>query len=233
MLRGLVAAALAVLALLTAVLAGLGVAGGRRLLAHHDRYQDRRWPRVPLSAEFPRLRTGDLVLFGAATASPVTPLFTQTFFSHAGVILVRGGRVFLSEAQRGIEVVPGHRLAVGGDESPFLARARFYRGSVYVARRRAPLGAAAAARLEAAAAAARGCPYPSTARIALSALGVPARGRHCFQHVAALLSAADAAAGLSAAGPVGACRAVCALPGGPQYGEAVLLDYDLGAAAEI
>ena len=195
-------------------------------------------PRACLSALYARLDTGDLVFF-RTSAGATTAGLCQLPYSHGAVVLREGPLVYLSECQPCTALMPDPGapgadlfLPEGACLTPFLPRARYYRGAVFVARRLRPLPAAAAEAMKQAgegAAAAR-APYPGLGALALAAaFGLPARGRHCFQHVAHVLEAGGvrlpAPAGRLGVVEVG--RAVSALPGGGEYAPAAELVWDL------
>jgi hypothetical protein len=194
-----------------------------------------RRPRASLTEEYESLQTGDLVFF--RTAHPVTTAsLTKAPFSHAGVVLREGGLVYFSETTGGSDYMPQEGggeafLPAGAVVAPLLPRLKNYRGSLYLAKLRAPLGPEAEAALKdaAEAAAAAQVPYPGGLQFLVElVLGAKAAaklgGRHCFAHSTYLLEAA----GVLTPGELGevggagleGCRAFQALPekeGGPYF----------------
>jgi hypothetical protein len=214
-----------------------------RLLEYNTMFGAVRAPRAKISDLYPTLKTGDLVFFVATTHSPSNSVLTQTFFSHAGVVLREGELVYLSEARAALERAPGSRgpRPNGANITPLLARLKCYTGDYYALLLSRPLDwrreealKATAERLRA-----RGYPYPSVAQMLLGLVGRKTEARHCFQHVAHLLDGAGLAprgrpAPLAAAGFLEVARAVCALPGlrlagGYAYSPPVQILYDIGA----
>lgn len=243
------AVALAALVVLVVVLAvAFAFIGIYRLAEYNAKYSTVRAPRYRLSEVYPRLKTGDLVLFVATTHAPANSMLTQTFHSHAGVLLREGELVYVAEAQPALELMPDPgrpgadiRMRHGADITPLLTRLKYYTGDYYVLRLARPLGPAAEEALKREAEHLRraGPPYPSAWQILLGVLGRKTRSRHCFQHVARLLDVAGLApAGggpLEAAGFSGVCAEVCGiagrpLPGGNAYRPPAQLVYDLDAA---
>jgi hypothetical protein len=250
------AAALVVAALVLLVLA-LTVAavfvGLYRLTEYNALHRTVRAPRYRLSELYPALKTGDLVLFVAATHSPANSVLTQTFFSHAGVLLRAGELVYIAEAQPGLELMPATpagapngrrgaecRMRRGADLTPMLTRLKFYTGLYYVLRLSRPLDAAReeALRREAERLCRERYPYPSVGQILRGLLGGESETRHCFQHVAHLLGVARldplGRPPLREAGFCEVCRELCGiagrpLPDGYYYEPPAQIVYDVGA----
>jgi hypothetical protein len=246
MFRALVVATLVLLAIAVA-----GVVGVRRLFQYNAMFEYPWAPREYVSDVYDDLRTGDLMLFVASVSSGVNSMYTQTFYSHVGMLVRDRGVVYLSEATRSTAVMP---LAGGGvaptqrgaDLTPLLVRLKHYIGTYYLLRLRGP-GARRGCdgeREQQLASEARALrraahPYPTFGEaLAESLFGWRAarQPRHCFQHVAHLLAAANLGpadgADLMAAGIGGVCRAVSDIParplaGGHAYDAPVLLTYDV------
>jgi len=209
-------------------------------------WADRPARHTDFGAALDGLGTGDLLLFDYGGLS--SRLLTGAPFSHVGIVIRgRDGVARLSET--GAPAVPPFYAAeasaarwlrelqssTGVHCLPVWPRLKHYKGQVYLARLRRPLEPAQEEALRAAAAAAEDVPYPSDALSLfqkLSGWGA-SPARECFEHVLYLLGSAgvvpaEAPAAREAGAPVvlsglaprfGACRAVCALPGGPAYQE--------------
>jgi hypothetical protein len=235
----------AVVIALIILLAGAAAVGVYRLAEYNQRYSVVRMPRVLLTEVYQTLKTGDLLLFVSATHSLANSVFTQTFFSHAGLVVREGDNVHISEAQPGLELMPiaaaqtgpataqagpataqagpaaEVRMNHGADLTPLLTRLKYYTGLCCLlslshaldARRETALA------LQAERLAAKKHPYPKLWQTGLALLGYRPRAQHCFQHVAALLDAADLAPldmrgrALRAAGCVGVCQEICEIAG--------------------
>lgn len=210
-----------------------------RVLQATDVHQ-RRYPRRRLSEEYDALKTGDLVFF--LTSSPISvATLLKVPCTHVGVVLREAGaEAYLSEAQPGCDLMPADPrdpgagdvfLPPGAAILPLLTRLCYYRGEVFLARRRAPLPAAAAEALKRAAeeAHALAVPYPSFATsVSEALLGSSGRNRHCFEHAAHLLEAAGAAppGSLTGLSTHAICAGFQALPGGADYAPLEALVYD-------
>jgi hypothetical protein len=186
-------------------------------------------PRLKITEAYPGLKTGDVVLFVAHVATPTNTAFSQTFYSHSGVVLAplgpagwEAGRVYLSEAQPGHGFMPDLarpgvdvRLQDGSVITPLLTRLKFYMGSAFLMRLARPLArrAAEAVLVEARALYAAAHPYPSAVQAVYSTLGGSADARHCMQHTAHLLDVAGLTSAMAETGFLKTCREVCSLPG--------------------
>lgn len=241
----LVAASVIVLVLaLTAALAAIGLF---RMAEYCRRHGAVRAPRCRVSDIYDLLKTGDLLLFVASTHSLTNSVFTQTFYSHVGVLLREGEIVRVSESQPGLGLMPDparpgadrlmHR---GADLTPLLTRLKYYPGDCYVLRLSRPLDSEReeALRRRAAALSREEYPYPGKAQLVLGFFGWATESRHCFQHVAHLLDSAGLGpldrGPLSEAGFTGVCREICELPGRPlpggySYAPPLQLVYDVDA----
>ncbi len=210
-----------------------------RAAEFHTLHKKTRYPRMRVSEAYPAMKTGDIVFFVAAAPTPSNTVFSQTFFSHSGVVLAplgppawASGQVYLSEAQPGQEVMPGARLPDGGVVVPLLPRLKHYAGLFYLMRLARPLCPAASEALLKEAARCVAYPYPSAGQAAVSVLaGAAVDARHCFQHTAHLLDTAGLTQDLADVGFLEVCRAVCGLPGrslrGNSYLPPVQLVYDV------
>lgn len=185
----------------------------------------RRYPRVLISRVYDDLDTGDLVFFMRGAHGVSNNLITGCLYSHVGVVIRRGDRLYLSETQPGQTLFPGATLPHGPFLAPLLVRIKHHVGACHVARLRTPLAPAAATALEAAAAAAA-APYPTLLEFAAGVLGAPVASRHCFQHARVLLRAGGIIADLPGS-TIGACAALADLPGGTVYAPAAELLYDV------
>lgn len=231
-------AALLAAALLLLVLAVIALVGYARQVRHAVEFGEVWTPRRLLSEAYEDLNTGDVLLFVASSGLPTNSLFLGTYYTHAAVVLRRKGVAYVSEAHRGVPLMPGQgpasRAPPGANVTPLLPRLRYYTGLVYHLRLEPGLPPAEAEALEARALAARGNEYPTAAGVLRGLLGLPTRARHCFQHVAWLLEGAglEPEGGLNA-GLFEVGRRVCSLPGRPlrrggQYAAPVQLLYDVG-----
>jgi hypothetical protein len=219
-----------------------------RIMEYNARFVTFRKKRAALSEAYDRLKTGDILLFVSASHMPTSSGVTQTFFTHAAVLVREGDLVYTSEAQLGTELMPcraapggERRMPEGAGVAPLLTRLKFYTGSFYLMRLARPLppGAEEALKAEADRLSRAGYPYPSFLQAAVATLtGRPAPARHCFAHVAHLLDRAGLTpldrdgAPFAEAGFLRVCREVCDLPGRPLQGgnfyeEPVQLLYDL------
>lgn len=241
-----VLACLTLLALL-AIVAGVFV-GLHRMTEYNVMYATVRAPRSKVSDIYPALKTGDILLFVASTCSPSNSFLTQSFYSHAGVLVREGELVYLSETQPGLEIMPDPkapatddlRLSRGAVLSPLLTRLKYYTGTYYLVRLATPLDVAREELLKAEAERLQRVqyPYPTLLQILLGIVGRKTATRHCFQHTAHLLDVArltpKTVAPLADSGFVDVCRAVTGLPGWPlrggyRYLRPVQLLYDIGA----
>jgi hypothetical protein len=246
-------AVLAVLVVLIVVAAiGIIFRGLYRSTRYFRAFENMRTPRERISDAYDTLKTGDVILFASTVQSPANSMLLQLYFSHAGVVLRESPRgeeplVYLSESSPGHALMPiggGRELVTrpGSCISPLLVRLKYYTGMYYVMRLERPLEPAREEALKAAAERAHlaAHPYPSTAQLMKSAFaGIQSSSRHCFQNVTHLLAAAGLIAPDDAAYTdfIGACRAVCGLPGaalggGHRYREPAQLIYDLDAKTE-
>lgn len=200
----------AVLLALIAVLLFPWAAGARLAgyCAQEGRY---RYDRARVSALYPRLRTGDILLFTARAS--LIPIATGSQFNHAAMVVRRPGpgcgarcrragsdcidcEVLVAEVSGGIsdgKLAEGYTLPAGVVVSPLLARLKYYPGSAYVMRLAAESGAGlserSAAAIERALAALMGRPFDPPASILLATLlGQPTF--HCYGLVAQLVDAA-------------------------------------------
>ena len=235
----------AIVLLTIALTVALVFIGLYRMAEYNVMYRTVWTPRVRMSEIYPHLKTGDVILFAAATHSPANSMLTQTFHSHAGVLVREGELVHLSESQTGVEIMPGPDgtalfMDNGAVLSPLLTRLKYYTGVYYVMRLSRGLDAAreAAVKREAARLRRAHYPYPSLLQILRGMMGGRSASRHCFQHAARVLDAGgltptDRDAPLEDAGFVGVCREICSLPGRPlpgglHYEPPVQIVYDLG-----
>jgi hypothetical protein len=247
LLRRLAVAAAAIVLLCLVLLVTLACEGLVRHSEYYAKYATVRAPRALLSALYPKLGTGDLVLFVAAASSGTNSAATRCFYSHAAVLLREGPLVYASETQGGAGLMPDPAdpardlyLSRGATLVPLLTRLKYYAGSCYLLRLTPPLGPAQAEALKRSAerlCAARH-PYPSAAQVVLGLFGWPSVARHCFQHAAHLLDQTGLAPldrrgrPLEAEGFLGVCEEVAslpgrALPGGRRYLPPVQILYDI------
>ncbi len=233
----------AIIAIILVLTVAVVFTGMYRLSRYNAMYKTVRARRAMVSDAYPGMKTGDIILFVATTHSPANSMLTQTFFSHAGVLMREGELVYISEAQPGLELMPDParpraeiHMGRGAELTPLLIRLKYYTGVPYLVRLSSALPPPVAEGLKRRAEALRRerYPYPTLAQIALGVLGWRTRSRHCFQHVAHLLDGAGLIPGgtLGSAGFVDVCREVCSLPGrclsfGLTYEPPVQLVYNL------
>lgn len=192
----------AVLLALIAVLLFPWVAGSRLAgyCAQEGRY---RYGRARISELYPRLQTGDILLF-AARASLI-PILTQSQFTHAALVVrrpgprcgpqCRGGRaardcidcdVLVAELSGGIgdgKLADGFSLPAGAVLSPLLPRLKCYPGTAYLMRLAPGAGAPGAPEGE-------GAAEPGAGPAAAIEAAVAARLGRPFAHPASILLAA-------------------------------------------
>jgi hypothetical protein len=246
-IAALVLACLMLLVLLV-VVAGAFV-GLHRMAEYNVMYATVRAPRIKISDAYSALKTGDVLLFVASTGSPSNLFLTQSFYSHAGVVVREGELVYISEAQPGLEIMPDPaapatsdlRMSRGAVLSPLLTRLKYYTGAYYVMRLNAPLDPPREELLKQEAERLQRVqyPYPTLGQIVLGIVGRKTATRHCFQHAAHVLDSALltplGAPPFASAGFLDVCRAITGLPGRPlrggyQYLEPVQLLYDIETA---
>ena len=207
-------------------------------------------PRVYISELFPHLKTGDILLF-----RPFNPISHRylcgTIFDHAALILREGELVHTSEMEpAGIVLMPdpdrpGAKiyLAPGLNAAPLLTRIKYCNGVTYAMRLSRPLDPGRERALKAATR--KAYAYPTLPHgLAEWVLGWKSGSRHCFQHIAHALDAADLTplgrppgqrgAPLADAGFLEVCRIICDLEGRPlpdgyYYEPPVEIIYDIGA----
>jgi hypothetical protein len=243
----IIAATLVLLCIILAV--ALPYAVLVRIMEYNQMYATVRTPRARLSDAYAHLKTGDVLLFVSASHLPTNSGLTQTFFTHAAMLLREGDLVYTSEAQMGADLMPDPDrpgadvcMKSGAASAPLLTRIKYYTGSTYLMRLSHALDPgreealkAAAERLHRA-----GHPYPTAAQaFAAVLLGRRSASRHCFQHVAHLLDGAgltplDQEGLLAESGFIRVCHEICRLagrplPGGYSYHSPVELLYDIGA----
>jgi hypothetical protein len=228
------------LSALVVVLAILIIITIFRLHHYNEKHHEVMTDRVKMSDAYDEMKTGDLIFFVSAVHHPSNSIFTQAYFSHAGVVVRDGDLLYLSESHPGSAPHRSHRY--GADFTPLLTRVRRYVGLCYWLKLSRPLdpGRDAAVRLAAFRTADAPHPYPTMARAALSLLGWPNRARHCFQHVAHVLDAARLVRGdeqWSDYGIVRVCREICGIHRSPladgyQYSSPVQLLYDVPQKSE-
>jgi hypothetical protein len=233
---------LVLLVVVAAIFTGL-----HRMTEYNVMYATVRAPRAKITDIYPALKTGDILLFVASTGSPSNSFLTQSFHSHAGVLVREGELVYISEAQPGLEIMPDPeapatsdlRMSRGAVLAPLLTRLKYYTGVYYVMRLARPLDAAREELLKAEAERLQRVqyPYPTLSQIFLGITGHKTATRHCFQHTAHLLDRAlltpKGAPPLGSAGFVDVCRTITGLPGrllrdGHRYLSPVQLLYDIG-----
>lgn len=221
------------------VVAAAALAGYARLAAYYAEHSAFRAPRALLSEAYGALKTGDLLYCVAGASSGTNSVLTQTYFSHAGVLVREGDLVYVSETHGLAQLMP-HPAAPAGlwhpphaTLTPLLAKLRHYPGLCYLSSLSKPLPLRAAEALKRAAE--RACieryPYPTLGQSLWALLGRRSPTRHCFQHAATLLRQAGLG-DLKEEEFLGSARAVCALPGRPlsggrAYGPPVQLLYDI------
>jgi len=169
----------------------------------YDKWAEVRFERALISEAYPRMKTGDLILFSAAGHDCVMGgLGINELFTHAAVIVNKedpGGVVkpYISETMgdgcyllREVE----KRTGKGGFQMPLLARLKDYPGNLFYMELDRALDAATEGAIRRAADRSLGHPYPSKLGLFLNFLGfresAGRRGhsRHCFSHVAAILN---------------------------------------------
>ena len=186
--------------------------------AQEGRY---RYGRARVSALYPRLRTGDLLLFTARAS--LIPIATESQFTHVAMVVRRPGphcgprcqrrdgpgapsadcidcEVLVAEVSGGIvdgKLAEGYTLPAGVVVSPLLTRLKYYPGTAYVMRLAGDSGAGLSERstasIESTLAALMGRPFDPPASILLATLlGQPTF--HCYGLVAQLVEAALRAA---------------------------------------
>ena len=219
-----------------------------RIMEYNQMYITVRTPRAKISEIYPHLKTGDMLMFVSASHLPANSGLSQTFFSHAAMLMREGDLIYTSEAQMGTELMPNpdrpdtdYHMKKGAASAPMLTRVKFYTGNTYVMRLSRALDSARERLLKATADRLHsvGHAYP-TARQALAAvvLGRRAPARHCFQHVAHILDEVgltplNRSTPLADSGFLQVCRDVCglancALPDGYCYEPPIELVYDIG-----
>jgi hypothetical protein len=249
-LQRVLAVALASLVVLVIVLVvAFTFIGLYRVSEYYARFVSMRTPRANVSEAYDDLKTGDVLLFVGGTHTLHNSMLTQTYFSHAGMVLREGELVYIAEASTAVEVMPDPRDPAmetirtngGATITPFLTRLKFYNGASYVMRLARPLapGPEEALKAEAERLYREAYPYPSTAQLFLGIAGRATASRHCFQHVAHLIDTAGLTPlgrgePLADAGFTLVCDEVCELPGRPlpggyYYEPPVQLLYDIDA----
>lgn len=188
------------------------------------RYSVFRAPRALLSEQYEHLKTGDVVFFTASANTPITSVILNSFFSHVGVVLREKGHLFISEAQPGVELMEHGqgelRMTFGATVVPLLLRLANYTGVYYIMALDRLLDGddEEALKAEADRLGREEHPYPTMLQTALSAMKIPCRARHCFQHAAYLLDVAKLRAGdepLASAPTLEVGARLMALPGQP------------------
>ena len=143
-------------------------------------------PRVLLSGIHDELKTGDVLLFVGSAHNLMTSMLTQVLYSHAGMIVSRNGKLYMSEStvvepymsdpERGVRAYTRH----GTNLIPLLDRVGNYCGQVFVMPLNGKLSAADEDNAWRAATASY--PYPSTKQAFMGLAGIRTSSRHCFQH---------------------------------------------------
>jgi hypothetical protein len=219
-----------------------------RIMEYNQMYITVRTPRAKISEIYPHLKTGDMLMFVSASHLPANSGLSQTFFSHAAMLMREGDLIYTSEAQMGTELMPNpdrpdtdYHMKKGAASAPMLTRVKFYTGNTYVMRLSRALDPLRERLLKATADQLHsvGYAYP-TAQQAFAAvvLGRKAAARHCFQHVAHILDEVGLTplnrdTPLADSGFLQVCRDVCglancALPDGYCYEPPIELVYDIG-----
>lgn len=242
-----VAMIVAVLVLIVLILAAtVGLVGMYRLLKYNAMFMMVWTPRARLSDIYDHLKTGDIILFVSAVHTSSNSILTQTFHSHAGMLMREGDLMYISEAHLGGIIMPDasrpgkhHHMRHGADITPLLPRLKYYTGNYYILRLSRPLAPEREAALRQRMKQLRdsGHPYPTVPQACLSILGWNTDSNHCFQHVAQLIDEAgltpvDRSAPLRDSGFSEVCHAICEisgrpLPGGYSYLDPVQVIYDV------
>lgn len=244
------ALSVAALALLVIVLVATFTAVGIWRMLQYTAANETRWhPRHKISDIYDDLQTGDIILFVSAVSNGVNSMVTQSFYSHAGMVVrdsstdFSSDRVYLSETIRGSGIMPGadatvKRSRFGVDLTPLLLRLKYYIGTCYWLRlaggadsSRLDARREEAIRAEAFALHRGGYPYPTFAQALIGLLGWKSESRHCFQHVVHLLKTGNLLDGDD--GIISSCATVGELAGqrlegGYYYAPPVQILYDIG-----
>ncbi len=219
-----------------------------RIMEYNQMYATVRTPRAKISEIYPHIKSGDLLMFVSASHLPVNSGISQTFFSHAAMLLREGDLVYTSEAQMGTEIMPNPNMAgtdyhmnKGAASAPMLTRIKFYTGNTYIMRISRALDPVRERNLKAAADHLHsiGYAYPTTRQLlARIVLGRKPNARHCFQHVAHLLDEVGLTpliqdTPLAESGVYQVCQDVCGLancplPDGYYYEPPIEIIYDVG-----
>jgi len=218
-----------------------------RIMEHNLIYSTLRTPQVKISEIYPHLKTGDLLMFVSPTG--MNSALSQTFFSHASMLLREGDLVYTTETSMTCNIMPNpdhpgteYYMKKGAASAPMLTRVKFYNGMTFVM----PLSRALNPECErivkdtADQIHKTGYAYPTLRQGFASAMfGCKTATRHCFQHVAHLLDTAGLTPlnqdkPLAESGFLQVCQTVsnlanCALPDGYHYERPVRLLYDIDA----
>lgn len=219
-----------------------------RMLEYNNKFTTIRLPRAKISDIYPHLKTGDILLFAAATQIPMQCGISKDFYSHTGMILREGELVYVTEAQIGAELMPNpnipgtdYHLKIGTTVSPLLTRLKFYTGQVCVMRLsrsldfdREQIIKSVTDKLHNEVYA-----YPTIKQVLSHKLlgNRNIKARHCFQHVAHLLDSIgltplDRRTPFADAGFVKCCNDICvlsgrSLPDNYYYEDPIQIIYDI------
>ena len=167
--------------ILTAILMTWGYL---RAFAYMNKYSVARFPKKNLSDVYFDLKTGDLLLFVATVHGFSNSIVSQQIFSHTGLIVEIDGKLFISEATMGSELMPRDgeleivlkkdksseiHLQGGVSLTPLLTRLKYYSGHIFLAALNAKLDETRAEKIRVGAR--KKYPYPTMTQMVKNVLG--------------------------------------------------------------
>lgn len=162
-----------------------------RVNAYYIKYHLVRHERVRMTDRFGTLKSGDIILFIRHTHGFFNSLFTGDLYTHSGMVVERGGELFLSEA-----TVDSHPNPETGEEEelpgtahviPLMPRLKHYPGMLFLMQLKRRLTPSQEAILRERIL--EETPYPSMVQFIKAIFRIPVhrKARHCMEHVAWLL----------------------------------------------
>ena len=114
-----------IVVLVMTLIASVAFVGVYRMLKYNAKF-DMVWtPRAKISDIYDYLKTGDIILFVSSIHTASNSVLTQTFHSHAGVLIRDGDEIHISESHLGGILMPdrsrpgkNHHMGYGADILP-------------------------------------------------------------------------------------------------------------------
>ena len=180
-----------------------------RLKDFSYKYSNFRVNKTLISDMYDKLKTGDLILFTYSGFNPSNAVLSHTFYTHIGILIKKGDIIYVSETNPKLEYMPNLNKKIeeskieppklskdelftnnGADLIPLLIRIKYYTGEYFIMQLSKKLDAKREQMLIKAAETLyiESYPYPSPLQVIVSYFGIKVDARHCWQHVAYLLT---------------------------------------------